>query len=59
MKVFELSQHSNICQQMLRNNSEYCNSAGESFNLTTFLEAKELAHFKSFKNDWSRRLDYL
>ena len=32
---------SNICQQMFQNNSEHCNSACQSFNLTTFLRSRE------------------
>ena len=32
---------------MFQNNSEHCNSACQSFTLTTFVEAKKLSHIHS------------
>ena len=58
-KIFRALKVSNICQQMLQNNSEHCNSACQLFNLTTILRSQEtFTHQKCELNDWQRRLHF-
>ena len=47
MEVFELSEIQTFVTAMFQKNSEHCNSASQSLDLTTFSKANKLSPIKS------------